>query len=395
MAPLIKSAGISVEVHLFWWDDLEQGRLYRFLTEQRFTVHCHRFSDSVTNVRSLLGRIGERPPRVVIADNVVPALLSTRYLRENGIRTVAIIRSDDPFYHGLIDTFASGTASHCVDNVVCVSQYLCEVVRTRNNNVRAVTIPSGTPLARELARSKPTAQWNMLYSGRLVEVQKRITDVTETLIQLSRDHKDLNCFIVGDGPSRSHVQRLVTASQQPIVIKGFVPPDRMLAELMTMHMILLLSDFEGTPTAIMEAMAAGVVPICRRIRSGIPELIVDGVTGYVVEGADEVSRHVSQLMSNPDVWLQMSINARSHIQQNFSMDVCAKKWIELLSEELKLADPQRFSVGNIQLPPTHHGYAHQDLRVLPATKNHGNTVCSLARKVSHYIFRILSTRRME
>ncbi|WP_371821102.1 glycosyltransferase [Chloracidobacterium sp. D] len=44
-------------------------------------------------------------------------------------------------------------------------------------------------------------------------------------------------------------------------------------------MFVLLSDYEGLPIALMEAMATGLVPICTAMRSGIGQLVVDGVTG--------------------------------------------------------------------------------------------------------------------
>ncbi|QUV81159.1 glycosyltransferase [Chloracidobacterium sp. D] len=60
---------------------------------------------------------------------------------------------------------------------------------------------------------------------------------------------------------------------------GLVDNARIQALMAEHHMFVLLSDYEGLPIALMEAMATGLVPICTAMRSGIGQLVVDGVTG--------------------------------------------------------------------------------------------------------------------
>jgi glycogen synthase len=53
-----------------------------------------------------------------------------------------------------------------------------------------------------------------------------------------------------------------------------------------MDVFLLLSDYEGLPVALLEAMGHGVVPVVTRIASGNSEIIRDGTNGFFVNAGD-------------------------------------------------------------------------------------------------------------
>jgi hypothetical protein len=127
----------------------------------------------------------------------------------------------------------------------------------------------------------------------------------------------------------------------------------------------LLSDYEGTPVAVMEAMAAGVVPICSWSRSGIPELVEDGVTGLIVQDRDaDVVRAVRQLREQEHFWSRLSAAARERIRNGFSQEVVTSRWLEFLkklSSSAKACTPVELPV-RLDLPPVHPGLAGSDQR---------------------------------
>jgi colanic acid/amylovoran biosynthesis glycosyltransferase len=66
---------------------------------------------------------------------------------------------------------------------------------------------------------------------------------------------------------------------------------------------VLLSDYEGLPVSVLEAMASGVVPICLDTRSGTQEAIQHGVNGLIVKDrADDFFTSVEALQGDPAWW---------------------------------------------------------------------------------------------
>src|ERR1700758_2692651 len=85
------------------------------------------------------------------------------------------------------------------------------------------------------------------------------------------------------------------------------------------------------PVSVMEAMATGVVPICLDTRSGIQEAIEHGVNGLIVKDrAADFFAAVRELQSDPAKWRQLSLAARETARRRFSIEECARQWIDML-----------------------------------------------------------------
>jgi glycosyltransferase involved in cell wall biosynthesis len=112
-----------------------------------------------------------------------------------------------------------------------------------------------------------------------------------------------------------------------------VPNAEMPSRLARFHAVALLSDYEGLPIAILEAMACGVVPICLDVRSGVPELIEDGVTGFRVHDRDEgFVAAVSRLAGDRALWGRMRLACRERIEARYTLAREADTWAALLGE---------------------------------------------------------------
>jgi colanic acid/amylovoran biosynthesis glycosyltransferase len=361
----LRERGFDVRVRLFHWGSKEDGILCRILREQGFEVASLEFGNSESNVRWLLEGMVADPPDVLIADNVIPGLLAGRYLRQCGIPTVGILRSDDSFYHGIIDRFVVGDERDQLSAVVSVSQFLTDTVRqNRIGTLITETIPSGTPIPAETATA-PQDLLRLVYVGRLVQEQKRIIETVEALIRVVTEIDNVHVTIFGDGPERHRIEDLIQKYVTKISLVGNVPSEALQRRLPESHVIVLLSDYEGTPTAIMEAMACGVVPVCLRIRSGIPELVLDGKTGILVDDrGSSFLEAIRKLKSDAALWMTMSSSASRHAQEKFSTDSCADRWANLL-RRVSRVNRQRTPLiipRQLKLAPSHVGYAHQDSR---------------------------------
>jgi colanic acid/amylovoran biosynthesis glycosyltransferase len=358
--------GMDVRVRLFHWGPLEEGMVYQGLKRDGIPLTSHAFADSQSNVRWLLKCVAVEPPAVLIADNVIPALLAGRYLRQAHIPTVAILRSDDAFYHAVTERFVVGDRADQVTAVVCVSQFLAKTVSTKSNGSARVTcIPSGTPIPAKAA-TLPTETFNVIYVGRIVQEQKRIVETVRALHRVVTELPNISATLFGDGPDFKMVESLLSSMCSPVRLAGRLDSDSLQERLLQSHVIVLLSDYEGTPTAVMEAMACGVVPVCLSIRSGIPELITHNETGLLVDDReDDLVNAIRRLQTEAGLWTRLSANAKQRAEDGFSFEKSADKW-EILLRNLSAGTHGngRFRMPTrLKLAAPHPAFAQEDRRM--------------------------------
>jgi glycosyltransferase involved in cell wall biosynthesis len=318
-------------------------------------------------MRWILARLQENPPDVFVPNLVPSAYFAGRWVRAAGIPTVGVLHSDDAFYRGLQQSFVFCPQAFCLSAVVCVSRELERQVlagQPRHTSVRR--IPYGVPVP--ATRVKRTSSGlRLAYVGRLAEEQKRISEVARAFCRITREFPGAEAVLYGDGPDRSKVETILASEGAglPVRLAGRVPSDQIQDKLLNCDVLVLLSDYEGLPIAVMEAMACGCVPVCLRIRSGIPELVEDGVTGLLVDDrGDSFVNAIRRLREEPGLWERLSRAARAKIENGYSLQVCAKQWADLLQTLHTNSGPKRplEIPRRIKLPPPHPGFAHEDPR---------------------------------
>jgi glycosyltransferase involved in cell wall biosynthesis len=154
-------------------------------------------------------------------------------------------------------------------------------------------IPYGVPrLSRDEARRRFSdesshAEIRLGYVGRLEQNQKRILDLVLLAAEL-RDRKlPFHVDVIGDGSDR---QMLVRRVQEAGLARDFrfwgwlSPPDVQL-RMLDLDALVLFSDHEGLPNALLEAMAHGVVPVVTRIPSGHVDVVREE-NGFLVGVGD-------------------------------------------------------------------------------------------------------------
>ena len=115
-------------------------------------------------------------------------------------------------------------------------------------------------------------------------------------------------------------------------------------ELMKHDIIVLLSDYEGIPGAIMDGMACGLVPVVLNT-NGIDELIKDRFNGIIIEDReDNFQKAIMELSQNQDLFKKLSYNARNTIVNHFSLDRTVSQWDELFKKVLSIPHIKRSMV---------------------------------------------------
>jgi len=90
-------------------------------------------------------------------------------------------------------------------------------------------------------------------------------------------------------------------------------------------------DSEGTPVAILEASAAGL-PIVSTIHAGIPDVVINDKTGFLVQenDIDQMAEKILYLLRNKEIAIKFGKKGKDFVFNNFSLD----KHIETLTKSI-------------------------------------------------------------
>jgi colanic acid/amylovoran biosynthesis glycosyltransferase len=158
--------------------------------------------------------------------------------------------------------------------------------------------------------------------------------------------------LVGDGPllpaMRSLAEELGLTNQ--IRFLGWQDNDRVRELLAAMHILVAPSvtaqdgDQEGIPVSIMEAMAAGL-PVLSTQHSGIPELVKDGVSGWLAPERDSeyLADRMCALINAPDSWPAFGLAGRAHVLEQFDQNALDAQFERSIAEVFQ---PEKAAVRN-------------------------------------------------
>jgi glycosyltransferase involved in cell wall biosynthesis len=189
---------------------------------------------------------------------------------------------------------------------------------------RIVTVHNGMPDVSAGLRADPSRTPPRIVMVARFEPQKDHA----TLIRALGGLRDLawELDLIGDGPGMPAMQAL--AGQL-----GVADRIRFLGQRMDVHRLLadaqlavLITNWEGLPLSILEAMRAGL-PVVASDVGGISETIRDGQTGYVVaRGAvAQVRDRLRRLLSDPSLRKSFGAAGRASYERQFTLEHCVSR----------------------------------------------------------------------
>jgi colanic acid/amylovoran biosynthesis glycosyltransferase len=341
----------------------DKGFACKYLKMQTFTQYTDNTED---RVKWILKQVKDISPDIYIGHNTFISLLAGKWIKSAGIPNIMVLHSDDPKHKYFYSNFINGFKEFSVSGIVAVSEMLLETVRINNPyKIPATSIPCGVPIPIEKA-SFNGKELRLLYLGKLSEYQKRIIDTTKALCKTTIAIEGCNAEIYGMGSEENKVKNII--SENPLArvsYKGFIKNSDIGNVLLKNNVFVLLSDFEGTPVALMEAMAAGLVPVCYNIQSGIPELVKHMETGLIVNDRDvDFLNAIKLLNENKDLWKKLSDNAKEKVRAEYSINSTTEKWAKFMEGLLIESNPKREIEipENLQLPPYDPEFSSIDRR---------------------------------
>jgi glycosyltransferase involved in cell wall biosynthesis len=153
---------------------------------------------------------------------------------------------------------------------------------------------------------------------------------------------DIELRIVGDGPSRAFLERLVRdlGVEGRVRFLGAVDEPTKMRELYAADLLVLPSLAEGLPSSIAEAMAVGVPVIATNI-AGTSELVEHEKTGLLVQPSDPeaLARAIIRMIGSYDLRTEAAKRAREKLVEEFDVIKETAKLREYFLEHSESSQP--------------------------------------------------------
>lgn len=203
--------------------------------------------------------------------------------------------------------------------------YLLEAVGRGRADI--VTIHHGIDLQSFPERHQSSGSTPLVLAVGQLREKKGFRHLIDAAALLTDRHCDV--VIAGDGPLRAELEDQVASLGlgERVRLLGAVSHDRVL-ELMQGATVFVLpavvaadGDRDGIPNVILEAMAMELPVIATR-HSGIPEAVVDGTTGILVEVGDPtaLAEAIVRILDDADGAARMGVEGRALVASRFDLE---------------------------------------------------------------------------
>jgi len=272
-------------------------------------IHCSTF-DYISGLTVLAGRILRRPILLRVAtENDVREFaegqhwkyrLFFRLLRG----ATVVIAPSAAIKKELLRAGFSDERIVCFANAVDVNRFRPATPAEKAEAKNALGLPKDTVVIGTVAR--------------LVQ-RKGIDVLLRALVRVRHSHR-VHLLVVGDGPLGEELQALA----HELRVEGMVSWLSFQADpikwLRAMDVFALPSRLEGSPNAILEAMAMGL-PIVSTSIGGVIDLLEEGRTGFLIppDDPDGLATALDRLLGNASLRADLGCRARSRAVELFSL----------------------------------------------------------------------------
>lgn len=220
------------------------------------------------------------------------------------------------------------------DAVVALSAREADAWRSRGPAPALRVVPNGidcAPYLRQNRTPDPAAPLRLIYVGRLAP-RKGLLESVEAL-RLARERGIAARLVVaGGGPEEPRLRQYVRERglQRDVSFVGPAYGEHKARLLAQADALVLASYSEGLPYSLLEAMAAGVVPVVTPV-GAVPEVVADGEHGLFVEprDAEAIAQAIARLARDRATLARMSAACRRRISAAYCLERLARDFSEL------------------------------------------------------------------
>jgi glycosyltransferase involved in cell wall biosynthesis len=337
MARALRRAGVEVHIHA-----LTRGDHYeRVLRGEGFVVEwAGRFRNPLLRVAVLAKQMWSFKPHIVQAThghNNLHAALAARLLNAisvGALRTdLSKCREQMGFWTSHLFRFPTG---------IIVNSQRAEL-QLRDSGLtkpdRVWLLPNVVDLAElgaDPIRSEEAAKdgrVTAVFLSRLVSL-KRLDLFLLALAAARKSAPWLRGLVVGDGPEREPMQRLAAElGLLPEYVSFTGESIHPGEQLRKSDFLVLCSDHEGSPNAVLEALAMGK-PAIVTPAGDAPLIVQHGLNGFVVpfDDSQELADRMVELACSPALRVRMGRAGREHIEESYSLDGLAEQLLRIYAQ---------------------------------------------------------------
>jgi glycosyltransferase involved in cell wall biosynthesis len=207
---------------------------------------------------------------------------------------------------------------------------------------RVVTVHNGMPDVAPALRADPARSPVRLVMVARLGPQKDHPTLLRALAGLQELPWELD--LIGDGPSTAQTAALASSLGVGGRVRFLGQRTDVEQLLARSHVGLLVTNWEGFPLSILEAMRAGL-PVVASSVGGIGESVQDGETGYLVPRGDValLRDRIGRLLASPELRGRLGANARTRYEQRFTLGRCVSRTLAVYHDVLAGAEAARRS----------------------------------------------------
>lgn len=188
------------------------------------------------------------------------------------------------------------------------------------------TIPFGVDLSKFTPAMKPHSNKITIGCAKTLVTLYGIEYLIKAFASLHKKFPQTNLLIVGGGPLHNCLKKLADSLSigDSVDFVGPVPHDQMPLYLAKMHIFVVPSLSEAWGRAAAEASAMEL-PVVASAVGGLPEVVTDGVTGFLVAPRDDeaIAQKLIQLVENPALRSSMGAMGRKFAMDNYDWNANA------------------------------------------------------------------------
>ena len=199
------------------------------------------------------------------------------------------------------------------------------VVTVHNGIARSAEPAAGAAVRRELGIA---ADALVLSTVTVLRPGKGHDVAIDAVRRLQGRFPGVRLLILGDGPARPDVARIARPLGDAVVMTGHRAD--VMAVLAATDVLLHPSRMDAFPTALLEAGAAGVPVVASRV-GGIPEIVADGETGFLLDPpvtSSALAQRVAPLLEDAALRTALAARARARFEREFT----AERWAARLRD---------------------------------------------------------------
>ena len=307
-------------------------------------------------IRVLLQKLHEFQPTHVIGALGPSSLEVFRYLPPE-VGRIGIIQSDDPGPYETLRFYQQhiGAVAGVSRRIIAKLKHDSVLGKKKVGDVRyGVKMP---PLRKKRAIFFGQRPLRILYCGRIVEEQKRISLLPLILKDLDKAGLNYEMTMAGQGVELNKMAELLQpwVLRKKVYITGVLDQKAVSQTMAKNDIFLLFSDYEGLPLALLEGMAHGLVPVVSNLGQDFRDL-VNGTGGKLVnpKATKNYARAILEVAKRPEKFFKNSILCQQKCRNDYSIEAMTNRWIGFLKQIPATNKKKDFcrKVSKIQSPLT-------------------------------------------